>query len=488
MYRSCFFLIVLIIVVASTIQASDIIQKENPGVWAHFVNGVQITYTASGNNLPANTLIGVNDVTGNRILTAQTNASGVVSGVSAGFGYIYTTSFTENVGNCGQNYYPTVGGVYQRNVETNYADRRASYTVGPVNPPTVSGGRWITFFWESPITNDPGCSGFINTPVSINYAIGPLPPTNGNVVFAGALHVPAYSSVHNLSLKINGVTVDTVSSIVNGTTVQNLDLSGSVGNVNTTGSTYQWLVDGFSQGGPNALVFTNIGSNEVPIWQANIGIDVTSAGGGLPTPTPALTPTATPYPTVTPVPGATPPPVPPGSTPPPSVIINSGGVTSGAVTVVNPQDIYRPILDGMAEQVKEGVTQSANSTINPGAVDTFSDGGPLDLSSNTNVLSDDVSSATTRLKTKATDLKDALNPSNHTFQGPSITNHSLIFAVSLPHLGAFSGGNSPTSQTSFNVDLTPYAAHLTLMRNIGLLSLYIWFWFAAAWAMRSGIS
>ncbi len=332
-------------------------------------------------------------------------------------------------------------------------------------------------------------------------------PVLGTVAFDGDLIVPARSALHSIALKVNGVTINTASSAPNAEGEQNVDLSGIASGVNTTGSTFEWLIDGVSQGGPQTLVFTNIGSIEQPLWRATISIVRQVAAGGAPTPTPATTatPTATPTPTpmTTATPwggGATPTPA-PGSSPPPTIIVGpgpggTGNVNSQAVTVMNPGDIYTPITNAIGklptardiyDNVKNALNDAGNNLAGPG---TAAPGGAVvtDLSNRGNLDQlqgkleeglDGIEDTKTAAIGKIQGVTDSFQTLPTTFGQVTSINLGLSWFNSIPIVGGISN-SFPES-----ISLAPYMDGIALVRLLLLWILTIAFGFltlrALAW-------
>lgn len=176
---------------------------------------------------------------------------------------------------------------------------------------------------------------------TVTFGNGTL--TVGSSHFSGQLHVGAHGAAHTFALKYNGATVDTETTPVNSATPFTSSITFNNTGSAHTGDTWAWVVDGVTQTS-GVVTLTNIGTPEAPIWSYTTTYDSSISGGDAPTPTPSATPTPTAFPTVTPY--ATPTPT-PGGTPPPSIIRNTvggGTIFSQAVTVVNPADIYNPIV------------------------------------------------------------------------------------------------------------------------------------------------
>lgn len=205
---------------------------------------------------------------------------------------------------------------------------------------TWPGGSSFALSQDGPVTvtrHDNVGSGTATTVVApFHWSIGAA--VSGSASFLGALQVGKNAKAHTLSLKYNGTQVATITSAVNSATPVNLQFPGGqyLQSVAYTGDTYEWLVDGVSQGGVQTVTLSNIGTVEAPIWSFTSTFASQIPGGDAPTPTPAATPTPTAFPTATPQTGST-----------PNIITYSRGGGSGnstAVTVVNPQDIYNPIV------------------------------------------------------------------------------------------------------------------------------------------------
>jgi len=242
----------------------------------------------------------------------------------------------------------------------------------------------------------------VNVPVDV-YAFGT--PVSGSAQFHADLHVGQRAKSHTIQLKYLGVIVGTTTSAANNSTA----FDGTINFLKTgahNGDTYEWYVDGISQGGQQTVTLTNIGTSEVPVWSFQSNYAASFVGGDAPTPTPAATPTPTAFPTATPY--ATPTPT-PGGTPPPSIIPYTRGGGSGfssAVTVVNPQDIYAPIT---AELQK---TNTLLSNQNTGA--------------SGNVTVTNVSDFYTPVRSALTDAMSMPATSNPTFANVDTTNRGHL--------------------------------------------------------------
>lgn len=225
----------------------------------------------------------------------------------------------------------------------------------------------------------------------------------GHATLNGTLHVPKHSKAHTISVKYNGASVASNTSTVNNSVDATTTISFT-NNTAHTGDTYEFFVDGFSQG-VHTVTLTNTGTTESPNWQFAGSLDVGVTGGdyAAPTPTPAQTPTPTPYPTPTPSGGGTPTPLPPGATPPPTVTVvppNGSGQTiySGHVTVDNPADIYKPIVDAINK-----ATDTSDVTVPTFTdVDTTDRGHLDDLQGAADDIKDNVNNLTDEAKDSMT--------------------------------------------------------------------------------------
>lgn len=157
---------------------------------------------------------------------------------------------------------------------------------------------------------------------------------SGSAIFSGQLHVGKNAKAHTFALKYNGTTVATHDTPVNNSS----PFTSQINFTNSTahnGDSWAWIVDGVTQQS-GTVTLINIGTVESPIWQYTVTYDTSISGGDAPTPTPAATPTPTAFPTATPQTGST-----------PNIITYNRGGSAGnstAVTVVNPADIYNPIV------------------------------------------------------------------------------------------------------------------------------------------------
>jgi hypothetical protein len=130
----------------------------------------------------------------------------------------------------------------------------------------------------------------------------------------------------------------------------------------------------------------------------------------------------------------------------------------------------------MKASIKDGLLEAADSTVSPAQSTPIPFGTPMVGEEDaTASIEEDASDAVAGAGANITLVKNVFD-SGKKFTGPSIPIASRQFAVVLPVLGGFT------------IDINPYNAIIAFMRNLGLLALYIWFWFATAWAIRSGIS
>jgi hypothetical protein len=326
----------------------------------------------------------------------------------------------------------------------------------------------------------------------INIVLNATPPPTTDAQFNGKLTVPAHSKVHTLGLKLNGSLVGgSLSSTYNSAVSQTLNLS-AVQTVKT-GDTYEWLVDGFGQG-VNTITLTNIGGNgdPPPVWVAGpFSLNVSTTGGdvngpaGTPTPPPANTPAPTPA--ASPTPYSTAPPVSGGNTQVTTTTTTTNGsqtVTSGAVTVVNPQDIYKPIVDGLSASdakqraaIRDGLEDAAADSSAPG-IDTGFTVGPTPAGQSKQGTDD----LKKEVDETIADAKTSIGAGQQKLLGlekltvPAVSGSKTSWSVTLPKLG------------SFNVSIAPYATQLALMRLLLLIFLIIGAWFASVKIIRSAIA
>jgi hypothetical protein len=213
---------------------------------------------------------------------------------------------------------------------------------------------------------------------------------------------------------------------------------------------------------------------------AQLSLGVTCAP--TPTPTPTLTPTPAPTPptspTPTPAPLPTIPPNPSGTPPPqPSPPTPNGPV--GDVRVVNPQDIYGPIV-GDGNIVDEG------DPGDPGALDL---GEAVDYGPAGGLNKGRVQDGIGQVEGMRGVMEGKLGESQ-ALHLPSVGSAQLKWDFSL------TGGTTTSGRTGLaklptipmHFDLEPYAGPIGLLRAILLLMLLIQFWFAVARVIRQGIA
>lgn len=218
-----------------------------------------------------------------------------------------------------------------------------------------------------------GCAGGYSASAGTAMLTLGTPPVAHCSSIAVGVQVPAHSGAHTLAYKINGVQVGaTQTSLVDSGSPQTMSTADN--NAKTEGDTWEVIVDGVSQGVNRVGPTQHAGDGSIIC--DNVTFTRTVTATPVPTPTPAATvaptatPSATPLTTATPWGGgATPTPV-AGSSPPISVIRSTTGGTSynsSAVTVVNPQDIYKPITDAigklpLARDIYDNVLKAVNDS------------------------------------------------------------------------------------------------------------------------------
>lgn len=333
------------------------------------------------------------------------------------------------------------------------------------------------------------------TTYNVTFTLGSGPVITGTSHFSGQLHVGRHAKAHTFALLYNGATVFTDTSPVNNSAPYTSQI-----NYNNTmahnGDTWAWVVDGVTQGS-GTVTLTNIGTPEAPIYSYTTTYDASVSGGDAPTPTPSATPTPTAFPTATPyaTPTAT-----PGGTPPPSVIPYTRGSGSGfsqAVTVVNPADIYNPIVadidktnsllsqlaspapaptPDLSSVVNKLDEMEHNGTTAPGtATDThesadFTNRGHIDD------LQGSVDSAISARNDVVTSLTDVIN----TFIGDAsaLSGASFGNTTTIPMPFSFIGHAPAVGKIDLpdTVDLSNWSGLIAMLRAVLLWLLRIAFW------------
>lgn len=268
------------------------------------------------------------------------------------------------------------------------------------------------------------------------------------------------------TLQINGVTVATASmgsNAVGQTTFTDTDAAA--------GDSYVWVVDGatiasgtvaFSVEFPLAFSVSDNFSNTCPE----------------PTPTPTPTPSSTPTPTLPPGPTPTPPPAtpppapsqPPVTSSPPTNHQTGGGGVGEGIVVLNPEDIYGPIVDAINGKDDSGLgPHDIDSSFDTGdQPDAIANDQTSDVADVLGDAQDSYNGATTAGKTKLGQLQPLTMPTGITTK--------TSWSITLPILGAMV------------VDISPYQTVITLMRSLLLMVLLIGAWFASVRIIRSGIA
>lgn len=297
--------------------------------------------------------------------------------------------------------------------------------------------------------------GDIGNPVFFDCA-----PATGTLALNGDLTIPPSGSGHTLSVKLKGVTVASASSSGGAATTTHVTITKTVDNV-ANGDNIQWYIDGVLA--KQSVVALSCSYNAEMQQTYCTAID-TFAGTASQnaSPTPTATPKATPSPTSPPQnPGYTPPP-PPTYTPPTAQSTPTGG---GDVRVMNPSDIYKPIVDALTV-ANPGTASRNNSASGEGA--NFSDRGNLDKIQPE--LEKAIQKQNSMVATGSTKL-NALGDSFHSLPTSLGTVTSLNFGTGYFNgIGGFTG--LPT-----NVDLSPYMTAISLGRSVLLWALTIFFGF-----------
>jgi hypothetical protein len=287
-------------------------------------------------------------------------------------------------------------------------------------------------------------------------------PPSGVLSLSGSMSIPpgAQGTGHTLSAKLNGVTIASSASAPGG---QSVSVSATKDNV-ANGDVLNWYVDGVLSG-THTVALDCAHNAEFNITTCSDSATFTGvATGGTPTPPPP-TPTAPPSPTVPPQPNYTPP-VPPTYTPPgPGPTI--GGSNGGDVRVMNPQDIYTPIVNSLT--LTNAGTVSRDNSISATGV-TFGRGHLDELQSQT----DKALATQDQIRDKGTTLTAPLKTG---FEGMPTTLGSVT-TLNLG-LGSF---NNITTRGAFttlpaSVNLTPYMSGIQLGRLVQLWALTIFFAF-----------
>ncbi len=382
------------------------------------------------------------------------------------------------------------------------------WDTGPVSDTTtlrlVSGGvAAITLVFNATVKAGGSCGADTcgdTTTMQQTAQMVPPPPPSATASFAGKVTVPPHSKSHNVGLKINGAVVGTGTSTQINATNSSEATYGTSQSVKS-GDTYEWTVDGFGQGAA-VITLSNSGSAEFPAWNAGpFVMDASVPGGDAPTPTPARS--ATPSPTATGTPFAAATPQPNGSPPNPGVISQPGpngqpAINSGAVTVMNPQDIYKPITDAIGklpnpqdiyDKTRLAVEDAGAQGPQPGPSATSTAGANFSSRGQLDNIDGKVLEGVQKveqIQTVATTKIQALKASFSTLPQTLGTVTTLPFGFNLFNGIALGKANSGMHfNFSETVDLTPYMSGINIVRQVLLWILTIAFGFltvrAFAW-------
>ena len=285
---------------------------------------------------------------------------------------------------------------------------------------------------------------------------------SGVASFTGHLQAGAHSKPHRLQLQYNGHFVAEGTTPANAGNPTSATVTLSVPQA-TDGDSYQWFLDGVGQGA-GVVQTTNVGTNEEPLYTFAEGINVSPVGGDYVAPTPP--------PQTTPYPSASPPPIASGSATPATItqsISGGGSVNSAAVTVVNPQDIYNPIVDAIG---KLNQPQRAASDNAPAHDD-------VDLSERGHI--DDLQGQLDDYMNKSDSAvaagQQAIQGVTDSFQTlPTSLGSVGSLNIGWHRLGVFSfAGRSMDMGLPDFVDLTPYQGFIAIARQVELWVLTIAF-------------
>lgn len=344
------------------------------------------------------------------------------------------------------------------------------------NPDCVEGAPWI--FSVDGVPSNSGTIHFesnhlFNTTLNVNgYGSFANPvffdcgPKAGALGLSGTLSNPGGKAGHVFSVRVDGGGGTTVVTTAGQTSVS---LATTVQDVQN-GARIEWMIDGI-------VVATHFAAINCSY---NAETSTTTCGGtdsysgkvsdANPTPPPASpTPTVPPSPTVPPQ-SYTPPPM-PTYTPPTPHTTPTGG---GDVTVMNPQDIYKPIVDALS--TTNSGTASRNNGFSHSTLDMANRGHIDDIQP----LVDDAAAKTDQMVTKGGTLISPLK------DGFSALPTTLGSVTTLPFgLANFNGIGPGGGFTQFptTINLTPYLDWIALGRRVQLWGLTLFFAFLTVRAL-----
>ncbi len=383
-------------------------------------------------------------------LTATVNPS-VASGTTASFG-IYPDSFAINCTVTNGSATCNDGGINGTGAKTMTATPQGN------NPAGTTGGTGSAAAFVN-VWDDGQPEKNVVTNISVRIGAEPAAATAS---FTGKVSVPAHSRSHNIGLKVNGAVVGT------GTSTQINSAKSSEATFGTSrsvsnGDTFEWVVDGFGQGA-TTVQLNNTGTVENPVWNYGpVVFESNVPGGDGPTPRPALTPSPSPSPTGTPFAMATPQ---ANGSPPTAAVISQPGwngqsaVNSGAVVVVNPQDIYSPIVDALKN--KGGVQRQADLPNMEG------ERGSLDQLAAKNA--DNIA----KINGAATQSSAMVTEAGNKFQGWATASFGTVSVIDLP-LNAFN------SRFPSSVAVPPFFG--TIRKVILWLLVALWYFMAVRYVI-----
>lgn len=293
---------------------------------------------------------------------------------------------------------------------------------------------------------------------SISITIG----TAGTYDLTGHFVVQANycTEAHNITVEIDGVVRGEGATSGNGSPTQQgtVDIHSTD---NLEGHTYEWFVDGVSQGS-GTIHYDLVGENT---YSATIG-GLDNIVCGEPTPTP--TPDPSPNPTASPLPSATPAPTPPQSGTPPQ---DPGGTpppdSNGGPATTKYPDVYSDVRQALNDSGnQDSPMPNVTNDFDYGNEPNYKDGTDLENSVNNTIA----------IHENVSDSAIGKIASAQAMSLPTGLGDKATWDVTLPVLG------------SFTVDVTPYDSIISLFRALCLMMLLISTWFVTIRIIRSGIA